>query len=123
VPRSLAEKWLDLTSLRRILDQQHINVVIDVGANEGQFATKLRRLGFDGRITSFEPDSRPYARLVARHGRDPAWRGYPIALGDADTDAEFNLAVDSVLSSFLSLSIPPTLASVFPYPCVASTTL
>lgn len=101
-PRSLAAKWLDLTSLRRMLRQQQINVVIDVGANEGQFATKLRRLGFAGRIVSFEPDPRSYARLVACHGGDAAWRGYPVALGNADTEAEFNIAVESLLSSFLT---------------------
>src|SRR5947209_5385885 len=84
--RSLSAKWLELTSLRRFLISHRINVVLDVGANEGQFAAKLRRLGFGGRIVSFEPDPRVYPGLVERHRHDPAWRSYPIALGDADTE-------------------------------------
>ena len=38
-----------------LLDRYQINVVIDVGANEGQFASELRRMGYQGKIISFEP--------------------------------------------------------------------
>ena len=106
-PRTLSAKWLELTALRRFLERHRVNVVLDVGANEGQFAAKLRRLGFVGRIVSFEPDPRAYALLVERHCHDPQWRSYPIALGDTDTDATLHLATDSVLSSFL-LSLRPS---------------
>jgi FkbM family methyltransferase len=115
-PRDLSAKWLELTNLRRFLADQRMNVVLDVGANEGQFATKLRRLGFTGFIASFEPDPRPYSRLVQRHGRDPAWRGYQIALGDADTETAFHLAKDSVLSSFLSPTDPENVSSTIRVP-------
>ena len=110
-PRALSAKWLELTSLRRFLMEHRINVVLDVGANEGQFATKLRRLGFTGRIVSFEPDPRVYSRLVERHGHDRAWRSYPVALGDADTEASFQLAQNPLLSSFLSSIHPSNVSS------------
>ncbi len=110
-PGALASKWLELTSLRRFLEKHGINVVLDVGANEGQFAAKLRRLGFTGRIVSFEPDPRVYSRLVERHGHDPAWRSYPLGLGDADTELTFHLASNSVLSSFLTSVKPSNMCS------------
>jgi FkbM family methyltransferase len=102
LPELLSEKWLELTSLRHFLSEQRIDVVLDVGANEGQFAAKLRRLGFTGAIVSFEPDPRAFTRLAERHGRDAAWKGHPIALGDSDGTTAFNLAKHSVLSSFLT---------------------
>jgi len=101
-PRTLSAKWLELTGLRRFLQEHRVTVVLDVGANEGQFAAKVRRLGFAGRIVSFEPDPRVYALLVERHRHDPNWRSYPIALGDTDTEATLHLATNSVLSSFLT---------------------
>jgi len=101
-PDDLAAKWLALTSLRRFLVDHRVNLVFDVGANEGHFVTKLRRLGFHGPIVSFEPDPRTYAHLVAHHGSDPHWRGYPVALGDTDTEATLNLAANPLLSSFLT---------------------
>ena len=38
-----------------ILRQRAIDLVIDVGANAGQFGAGLRRIGYQGRILSFEP--------------------------------------------------------------------
>jgi FkbM family methyltransferase len=99
---NIAEKWLELTSLRRFLTRYDINVVIDVGANEGQFAAKLRHLGYTGRIASFEPDPRAFKLLQHQHQADSKWCGYPIALGDAETELELNIAHHSVLSSFLT---------------------
>jgi len=100
--RDLPAKWLELNSLRRFLREHRINVILDVGANEGQYVSKLRRLGFRGRVVSFEPDPRSFARLRERHRKDPMWRGYPIALGEADAEKIFHQAKESVLSSFLT---------------------
>lgn len=100
--RDLPAKWLGLRHVGEFLRSREINVVIDVGANEGQFVTKLRRLGYGGLIVSFEPDPRPFALLQERFRRDPLWLGYQVGLGEVEAEATFHQAVNSVLSSFLT---------------------
>ena len=49
-----------------------VDVVLDVGANSGQYASRLREAGFDGRIASFEPLSGPFSRLQRSASNGPA---------------------------------------------------
>lgn len=97
------EKWLSLKGIRDFITKNHINVVVDVGANEGQFASNLRQIGFSGRIVSFEPDPNSYVKLRERHGKDPEWQGHCLALGDTQVIAPFNITKDSLTNSFLPL--------------------
>lgn len=46
------------------IKQKKIKTIIDVGANEGQFATKIINNGFEGNIISFEPLSSAHKRLL-----------------------------------------------------------
>lgn len=90
-----------VVNLRRCLRELRINCVLDVGANEGQFTTRLRRLGYKGRIYSFEPNPQAFRRLGETHGRDRHWRGFPIALGSIPETKPFYVHAESSLSSFL----------------------
>jgi FkbM family methyltransferase len=91
--------------LRRalLLKRNHVNVVLDVGANTGQYATQLRRIGYGGKIISFEPVSRAFAKLAKKVQGDRAWFCSPVALGDQDTTAEILVADDDRASSFLPM--------------------
>lgn len=88
---------------QRLLAHCGIDLVLDVGANEGQFAIELRRGGYRGRIVSFEPLSSAFARLAARAARDPAWSTMNLALSDADGTAIINVSGNSVSSSLLAM--------------------
>lgn len=67
--------------LRNLVQLHRIDLVLDVGANRGQFARHVRRLGFQGRIVSFEPQSSLQGQLKAEASRDPDWMIVPCALG------------------------------------------
>ena len=53
--------------------REQVASVFDIGANRGQFASRLRMAGWGGRIYSFEPIGEMHARLLEalheKHGR------------------------------------------------------
>jgi FkbM family methyltransferase len=64
----------------RILASRGVDVVFDVGANFGQYASFLRSAGYTGRIVSFEPVSATYAKLAERSSGDAGWDAHQVAV-------------------------------------------
>jgi len=88
-----------------MLRELGVNVVLDVGANTGQFATRLRRTGYRGRIVSFEPLPHLVARLRRAARDDPDWLVFDHALGDAEGELAMNVTEgQGVTSSLLPAS-------------------
>ena len=80
-----------------------IDVVLDVGANAGFYAERLRRAGYCGRMVSLEPLSEAFGELQRRCAGDPRWTARRLALGDADGEAEIHVAANSWSSSLLDM--------------------
>jgi len=78
-----------------------IDVVLDIGANDGRYATEIREAGWNGKIVSFEPQPMVFARLKERMANDPDWSGHQIGLGSKDSTLTLNAYGLDVLSSFL----------------------
>ncbi|RYZ73854.1 MAG: FkbM family methyltransferase [Lysobacteraceae bacterium] len=93
-----------LGRLSSMLSHHGVDLVFDVGANSGQFASALRTSGYGGRIVSFEPLSSAHADLV-RHSRDdPDWDPAPrTAIGDRAGELVINVSANSVSSSALGM--------------------
>lgn len=87
----------------KLLSQYKIDLVFDVGANTGQYATNLRSLGYRGRIVSFEPLTSAYKSLVRLANEDALWETVNVALGDQDGKVEINIAGNSQSSSILDM--------------------
>jgi FkbM family methyltransferase len=81
-----------------LLRQLGINCVLDVGANVGQYAQRLRRGGYAGRIVSFEPVKGIADQLRDAAQGDPDWLVFECALGDADEETEINVRPGSMSS-------------------------
>lgn len=78
-----------------------IDVVVDVGANAGQYGEGLRELGFRGRIVSLEPVPEAFAELERRATADAAWEVVHLAAADSDGELTLNVTSDSRSSSVL----------------------
>lgn len=87
-----------------------IDLVLDVGANAGQYGRFLRNVGYTGRITSFEPLSSAFAALERTRTGDPLWEAQRVALSDQEGFATLNVAGNSESSSFLPM-LPAHLAA------------
>jgi FkbM family methyltransferase len=86
-----------------LLSSKGIDVVFDIGANEGQFASGLRRNGYKGTIVSFEPVAEVYEKLCANARGDAKWKTVNCALGSFDGKTEINVAMNTVSSSLLNM--------------------
>ena len=86
------------------LEHFGIDLVLDVGANKGQFATELFSVGYQGRMVSFEPLVDAHQALVKAAASLSRWDIHPrSAIGDIDGEIEFNIAGNSVSSSALPM--------------------
>lgn len=81
-----------------------VDLVIDVGANDGGYGTVLREGGYKGSIVSFEPLSQAHAALMQRAQNDGQWViADRCALGANPGMADIHVAGNSTSSSLLPM--------------------
>jgi FkbM family methyltransferase len=90
--------------LQRLLGLRSVGAVLDVGANEGQFARMVRQLGFSGRIVSVEPNPDVFARLNDLIAGDDAWEAAECALGESAGSAILSAYDNHQLSSLHAIT-------------------
>jgi FkbM family methyltransferase len=94
--------WRDDRERRtRLMAAQRIDLVLDVGANTGQFRDDLRAAGYTGEIVSFEPLAAACAELRRRTPADSRWELRQLALGDRAGEATIHQASCTATSSLL----------------------
>jgi FkbM family methyltransferase len=98
---------LDVQTVKRhpnltdFLANRQVDLVLDVGANTGQFAQRLRTFGYRGEIISFEPLATAYETLKRVATRDTKWRACNLALGAVSEERILNVSESTDFSSLL----------------------
>lgn len=82
----------------------NFKTILDIGANEGQFAEKIRALFPQASIYSFEPLPDAYKKLISNFANTDKITGINVAIGDAPGEITFHENEYSASSSFLELS-------------------
>ena len=83
------------------INSRNVDVVLDVGANVGQFGRELRERGYRGQIVSFEPVTPVFEELRKAAERDHAWEVRNLALGASHGTATIKVSENTVFSSIL----------------------
>lgn len=92
--------------LTEMLHQRGLSTVLDVGANDGGYASDLLAAGYGGNVMSFEPIPDCYQTLLTKSASyGGRWTVGPrVALSNEDGTTSFNLAGNSVSSSLLTMT-------------------
>lgn len=112
------EQFSEFKSNRYRLLVQRLNafskpLVLDVGANVGQFATDLFSYGYSGKLISIEPSRSSFEKLVFNCRKYPSWQGHNIAFGDKNGSQTLNISANNGLSSSI-LDMNEVHATEFP---------
>jgi FkbM family methyltransferase len=87
--------------LGKFLESRKIDVVLDVGANIGQFGRDLRDEGYRGLIVSFEPVKSVFETLKSVADSDDAWEAHNFALGSTPARTSIKVSESTDFSSLL----------------------
>ncbi|MGD0712123.1 MAG: FkbM family methyltransferase [Bacteroidales bacterium] len=93
----------ELKSRQFFLNYYGINLLLDVGANIGQYSTLMRRIGYKGEIISFEPLKSAYSELKKKTELDDKWQCENFALGNKEEQAIIHISGNSYSSSLLEI--------------------
>lgn len=85
----------------KLIDNYNIDVILDIGANIGQYGGEMRNLGFKGEILSFEPMKKVFSILEKNASKDKNWKVFNFSIGERDGETTINVAKNSVSSSLL----------------------
>jgi FkbM family methyltransferase len=98
-------KLSDVSEYRVVSDslvRKNVDLVLDFGANRGQFGLGLRGAGYFGEIISYEPDPLTYSKLKTLAEKHKNWQTVNVAIVDvADENVVLNVSSNSGYSSSL----------------------
>ena len=86
------------------LKEFDFKTILDIGANEGQFADKMHAVFPAATIYSFEPIPETFAVLTKNFENVPQIKPVNIAIGDAAGEISFNKNESTASSSFLKMT-------------------
>jgi FkbM family methyltransferase len=103
--RPIASSNIEQQVVKDVLKLTGVKIVLDVGANTGQWGDLVFETGFDGKLISFEPIPNVHTTLVAHAKRRGAsWEVAPCAaLGSERGYVEFNISANTLSSSVLPM--------------------
>tara|TARA_R110002050_G_scaffold104139_1_gene213499 strand:+ start:2487 stop:3200 length:714 start_codon:yes stop_codon:yes gene_type:complete len=94
---------LDLRRRIKLLEHYKITKILDVGANNGQYAKQTYLLGYKREIISFEPVKSVFNELKKSASKNKTWSVHNFGLGDKEEELEINISKNTFSSSLLDI--------------------
>jgi FkbM family methyltransferase len=95
-----------------LIEKLNIEIIIDGGANRGQWTKRLRDQIIDRKVISFEPVAENFQHLAKELSNDINWTGMNYALGETEGSSTINLSNNMSMSA--SLKEPLNHVDVYP---------
>ena len=84
----------------KLIENLGINLIFDIGANDGQWGLFVLRDGYRGKMISFEPTSNVYKVLKKNTRKYPNWKAHEqVAIGERCGEVTINVSGNSAGSS------------------------
>ena len=96
------ERWVPGTleyELRLLFAKRKFDLLLDIGAHQGEFARAALRSGFQGTLLSFEPNPHAFQVLLEVSRTTPNWHVIPLALSREPGRGDLTVYSVSQLSS------------------------
>ena len=87
-----------------LIEREAVDVVVDVGANRGQYGLRLREAGYTGELHSFEPLPLAFSVLAEVAANDDRWHVHQVALGARTGSVPMHVSRGDDCSSILESS-------------------
>jgi len=101
----MSKNQSNLDTLNCLIGKFDIDLILDIGANEGQFVREIRNLNYKKKIISFEPVEDVHKNLINNSKKDNEWEIYEkCCLGEIDGFTEINVSSYSQSSSILNFT-------------------
>jgi FkbM family methyltransferase len=86
-----------------LLNYYNIDLIVDVGANKGDYTSELLKLGFNSSIISFEPIHSIFLQLETKSKKYPNWEVFNYAIGNYDGESFINVTNNINSSSLMEI--------------------
>lgn len=88
----------------KLWNKYDVQLILDVGANVGQYGSQIRSIGYKHKIISFEPYLNAFTSLTKKTNKDGKWEALNIALGDFDRQETLHISKNSASSSLKKIN-------------------
>lgn len=94
----------EMFAIRRACERAHVDLILDIGANDGGFVRELSDTGISVDFLSIEPTSAAHGKLLNRSRSNPRWHvARRLCIGNKTGTVEINVSANSVSSSLLPI--------------------
>ena len=90
--------------LMELIKRHQMDLVLDIGANTGQFVKRLRKKGYKGDVISCEPLKEAFKILEQNAEYDARWETNNFAIGKAYSTQKINVTSNSFSSSLYEIN-------------------
>ncbi|MFM9911569.1 MAG: FkbM family methyltransferase [Chitinophagaceae bacterium] len=93
----------ELYRRKKIFSKYAVDLLLDIGANTGQYALMARRIGYRNKIVSLEPMNKAFQLLKQKASTDILWEVMALGAGSTSGIKTLHVAGNSYSSSILKM--------------------